>query len=198
MNMRVQKLNMRCPKFCFINEYFEIPEIEKILFLEKILDFMPGTTSDGSDVKENKEARSCSVGNLMLDENSAWIYEKLARVIPQVNYDLFMLNIEGISPIQFVVYEGETNDHYDWHYDTMPFWSEYERKISGVIFLSNFDEYEGGELHIATNGNPEKSEILRPNKGDMVLFSSNYVHKVFPVTSGKRKTLVFWVEGKRE
>jgi predicted 2-oxoglutarate/Fe(II)-dependent dioxygenase YbiX len=77
-------------------------------------------------------------------------------------------------------------------------WQNYQRKISAVMMLTGPDEYEGGELEVCNNGNFEDIQILKPNKGDIVFFASWMPHRVKPVTSGERKSLVMWVMGKRQ
>jgi predicted 2-oxoglutarate/Fe(II)-dependent dioxygenase YbiX len=64
--------------------------------------------------------------------------------------------------------------------------------------LSDPDEYEGGDLEIVTNGRPAEPEIVKLKKGEIVWFCPTFPHKVNPVTKGTRRTLVFWVEGKRD
>ncbi len=199
MVMRLQKYDGHFSKYCFVNEFFIPDEIEKILFLEKIMDFDKGMISAGGNNNEFLEdTRNCSISFFGPDENTGWIFDRLAHLIPKVNYDIFMLNIEGLSQIQYTIYDGKNEEHYDWHIDQFSRWVDFERKISGVVFLSDPSEYEGGELEIITEGNPNKAESLKPNPGDVVFFASTFPHRVKPVTKGKRKTLVFWAEGKRE
>ena len=64
--------------------------------------------------------------------------------------------------------------------------------------MSDPSEYEGGELEICINGNIDKPIKLKPEKGDIVFFASWMPHRVAPIISGTRKTLVTWVMGKRE
>ena len=66
------------------------------------------------------------------------------------------------------------------------------------MLLTGPDEYEGGELEIINNGNLEEKISFKPNKGDVVFFASWMPHRVVPVTSGLRKSLVAWVMGERE
>jgi PKHD-type hydroxylase len=114
----------------------------------------------------------------------------------RVNYDKFMENVRHIAPIQYTMYKKE--QHYNWHNDVIPYWSPYTRKISGVLMLSDPDEYEGGDLEIIVNGNPSQPEIIKLKKGEIVWFCPTFSHKVHPVTKGTRRTLVLWVEGDRD
>lgn len=197
MPFPIQRYNASLPQHGVLKEAFSGDEIERIVFLEKILEFNKGRVggiANGNDV--NEEARKSDVAFMQPDDNTHWIFERLASVIPRVNYDLFMLDIEVIETIQYTIYtEGQ---HYDWHLDSHAHWLNYERKISGSVLLTDPDEYEGGELEIITTGSPDKSILLKPQKGEIAFFASNMPHRVKPVTEGVRRSLVFWVQGKRE
>jgi len=69
------------------------------------------------------------------------------------------------------------------------------RKLSMTVLLN--DNYEGGEFQFATY-NEEKCEIHVPefNKiGSIIVFPSDMEHRVAPVTSGVRYSLVVWFLG---
>jgi PKHD-type hydroxylase len=199
MTLRVNKIGAIFNKFCICNEMFSSDEIEKIVFLEKIMKFEKGAVGIGTgEAQDAPEVRSCDVSNFIPDENSGWIFQKIANFIPRINYDHFMLNIGWLSPFQYTIYKAKNKGHYDWHHDVFPAWHNSERKISGIMFLNSPDEYEGGELEIMTSGSPDRTEIIKGNPGDVVFFSSMFPHRVKPVTKGTRKTIVFWVEGERE
>ncbi len=63
--------------------------------------------------------------------------------------------------------------------------------LSFTLFVSEPDEYEGGELVIE---HPGATEMLKPAAGDLVLYPSTTMHKVATVTSGVRLACVGWVE----
>ncbi len=63
--------------------------------------------------------------------------------------------------------------------------------LSATLFLSEPDEYEGGELEIeGTNS----TESIKLSAGDMVLYSSGNEHRINPVIKGVRYASFFWVE----
>ena len=57
--------------------------------------------------------------------------------------------------------------------------------------MTDPEEYEGGELQLL---NPHVVSIER-KKGMVVVFSSFVLHRVTPVLSGKRQSLVAWLSG---
>ena len=109
--------------------------------------------------------------------------------ISEWNYD-----IRGVEDIQYTVYEE--GDHYDWHNDCMSEETS-NRKISASIFLNDPDEYEGGELDIEIRSpkHEVRYDSFKLPKASIIVFPSNKFHRVRPITSGVRKSLVVWVIG---
>ena len=111
------------------------------------------------------------------------------------NYD-----IEGCDELQYGTYSD--GGKYDWHIDEeahlLNVGDQYiMRKLSMTIWLNDPDEYEGGEFDIECEG-PHLSpryDTLKLKKGSIVIFPSNKWHRVRPVTSGVRKSLVIWFLG---
>ena len=195
MHYFIRPYNMFLPKFGVMNNAFTPEEVERIICLEELLEFEQGVVGSAKAGAVNSQARNSNVSFIFPSDNSNWLYEKLADLIAQANHDLFMHNIDRLEPLQYTVYtEGQ---HYDWHFDSFQSYEPLERKVSGVVFLSDPDEYEGGDLEVITTGSPDRSERIRPYKGEIVFFDSHFCHKVHPVISGVRKTLVFWVMGQR-
>ena len=63
--------------------------------------------------------------------------------------------------------------------------------ISMTLFLSEPDEYEGGELVIEdTYG----SQSVKLAAGDMVLYPATSLHSVSPVTNGRHLASFFWLQ----
>lgn len=63
--------------------------------------------------------------------------------------------------------------------------------ISCTLFLSEPDEYHGGELCIETRYGAQEVKL---QAGDMILYPSTSLHEVKPVTAGARISCFFWVE----
>lgn len=63
--------------------------------------------------------------------------------------------------------------------------------LSATLFLSDPDDYDGGELEIeGTFG----SQSVKLPAGDLVLYLASTLHRVAPVTRGERLASFFWVE----
>jgi len=64
------------------------------------------------------------------------------------------------------------------------------RKISMTCLLSHESEFEGGGLELMSDG-----KIARPKQGQAIFFASYIRHRVVPIISGVRKSLVMWFGG---
>ncbi len=63
--------------------------------------------------------------------------------------------------------------------------------LSATLFLTEPEEYEGGELVIGEGGDEKRVKL---SAGDLVLYSGGTVHRVMPVTRGVRVAAFFWVQ----
>lgn len=63
--------------------------------------------------------------------------------------------------------------------------------MSMTLFLSEPDEYEGGELVIKTEFG---EQTVKPQAGDAVVYPSSSLHKVKPVTKGVRLAAITWMQ----
>lgn len=63
--------------------------------------------------------------------------------------------------------------------------------LSATLFLSEPDEYEGGELVIEDTFGAHAVKLAA---GDMILYPSSSLHRVTPVTRGVRTAAVWWVQ----
>lgn len=67
----------------------------------------------------------------------------------------------------------------------------YRTDVSTTIFLSEPDEYEGGEIVIRTAFGDRKVKLPA---GDAVVYPSTSLHHVAEVTSGERLVVVTWAQ----
>jgi PKHD-type hydroxylase len=91
---------------------------------------------------------------------------------------------------------GADGDHYGAHVDGAVLHSAAAKEwvrtdISCTLFLSDPDDYEGGELRVQ---NSFASRGVKLAAGDAVLYPGTHVHQVTPVTRGVRLASFFWIE----
>lgn len=100
----------------------------------------------------------------------------------------------NIYPPKFNRYEG--GDSYGTHVDSavmqLPGSGQSLRSdLSATLFLTEPDEYEGGELEIEGEFG---AQTIKLEAGSMVLYPSSSLHCVTPVTAGVRFASFFWIE----
>ena len=147
--------------------------------------------AETNDESTTDQVRKSDVGWLDVPEiqNLLWEYVRAA------NYNALRVFVENISPIQYTEYKAEQGGHYDWHVDVD--WNEeswFDRKLSVTVQLSDPSEYSGGDFQFQETETPDESCKA---KGTVLVFPSYLLHRVTPVTSGTRKSLVAWFEGPR-
>ncbi|WEN16554.1 Fe2+-dependent dioxygenase [Rhodanobacter sp. AS-Z3] len=96
-------------------------------------------------------------------------------------------------PPRFNRYEG--GGEYGFHVDgaVMALSADMQMRsdVSCTLFLSEPDEYDGGELIVSdTYG---EHEVKLP-AGDLIVYPSSSLHRVTPVTRGARVASFFWVQ----
>ena len=142
---------------------------------------------DGS-AEENPAIRKSKVSFLCWDH---WIAGILHNLFISANNDYFHYDLDHFDTgIQTTYYTKD--DHYDWHSDASSGATPigYERKLSMSFLLT--DDYKGGELELELK--PNKSSY-KPKAGEVVIFPSWVPHRVKPVKSGDRISLVAWMNG---
>jgi len=145
----------------------------------------PGTAGG----KVNPEYRSSSIVWLPNSLPHRWIYNKVAAYVREANKECFGFELTGFGEdAQAATYT--VGDHYDWHLDVgrQCTW----RKLSVSIQLSPSDAYTGGDLELQYGRVPKK---MPRDQGAVVVFPSYLLHRITPVTSGTRQSLVVWVSG---
>lgn len=63
--------------------------------------------------------------------------------------------------------------------------------LSATLFLSDPEEYDGGELVVEDHGGLQSVKLAA---GDLILYPATTVHRVEPVTRGARVASFFWIE----
>ena len=116
----------------------------------------------------------------------------MAYVIRDVCSHWYGYNLTGfMDGIQYSEYY-EDGGHYDWHLDSMGDGIDLQRKLSMTVQLSDPSEYEGGNLELFLGTSPT---VVDKEKSLGIIFPSFRLHRVTPVTSGIRKSLVLWASG---
>lgn len=162
---------------------------------QKILDEFLVDDPIEAGVEEEKEdqQRKTLIHPIPYSEESKWLYERLTEIVANHNYTQYKFNINGIyGPLQLLEYQEGC--FYDWHVDLGDGPSAH-RKLSVILQLSDEDSYEGGDVVFKAS---EEKRTLPRQQGLVCSFPSYVLHKVTPVTKGKRYAIVGWALGQEK
>ena len=148
--------------------------------------------------EENKGTRK----NKVTFTNQNELYSLLRPYVDSANRQAgWNFDLENSESIQISKYDKD--DLYDWHIDGGSDIHHQEnncvRKLSLILTLTDRKEYEGGEFEIDLGPYaPNRSMIIEElnNKGGLAVMPSFLYHRVKPIISGTRHSLVMWVVGK--
>ena len=170
----------------------------------KLVDLMVEEVEKINEKKEFEDAKTGSLDKAVLDTKtrnskikwwyeSHWVCSVFSHYIGIANKQQWEYDLNTLLGIQVSKYEAP-DGHYRWHsdYGTSQN-SEFTRKLSASLLLTDPSEYEGGDLEfIDYHGN----NVFAPKqKGSIIVFDSRVPHRVTPVTKGLRYSLVTWIYG---
>jgi len=163
-------------------------------------DYDPEKVSE-DDIKDVSKKRKSNIVWM----SDRWIYNEIQPYIHVANQNAgWNFQWDFSEACQFTKYK--LNQFYDWHCDS---WNKpYNRpkqpdrhgkirKLSVTVSLSDENDYEGGDFEFdfrnddKGSNQPRLCKEIRP-KGSVVVFPSFVWHRVKPVTSGTRYSLVIW------
>ena len=151
--------------------------------------------------RENPDIRKTSVYFVPLDIKNK-VNEISWYFLKQSNREHFNYDLEFFERVQFAEYKD--GGFYNWHQDSMgPDEKNNIRKLSLTFVLSDPNTFEGGELQFYSGGRPmyrSKKDLERTKtdinaQGSLIIFDARDWHRVTPVTSGVRHSIVCWSLG---
>lgn len=149
-----------------------------------------GSVTSGEQATQRKQNRQLTTGSAAGQKLGATVAAALEQHLLFVSAAL----PHHVLPPLFNCYEG--GGHYGNHVDSAIQRDASRRArartdISVTVFISDPEEYEGGELIIEdTYGTHE----VKLPAGDAILYPSTTLHRVEPVTRGRRLAAVTWVQ----
>jgi PKHD-type hydroxylase len=142
--------------------------------------------AQGAQVKRNQQLPDASPLRQQLGQ---LVLAALAR---SPLYHAAALPLRTLPP-RFNRYQG--GGQYGFHVDgavmALPSDAQLRSDVSCTLFLSEPDEYDGGELIV--NDTYGEHEVKLP-AGDLIVYPSSSLHRVTPVTRGTRVASFFWVQ----
>jgi PKHD-type hydroxylase len=180
--------------WAYINDAFTVEECDQIKLLGDALDTMPSMITGNNDELREIQDEATRKGTVAFFNSSApdaaWLYRKLTDAILSVNRQFWNFDLDYIETLQYTMYLDQ-GDKYDTHAD-LAFKSLHFRKLSFTIQLDPADSYEGCDLEMLADKN--YTAVTRA-QGSITVFPSYMPHRVTPLRSGQRRSLVGWVCG---
>jgi len=182
-----------------LKDHYEIKQAlssRQVGILNKVIDEMHLQPSyirtEGGKRILNPGFRTSEIGWLDNQPPHLWIYRRLGELTNQANDARWNFHLTGMTErVQLTEYNGENSGHFDWHID-LGANALSKRKISISVLLSDPDSYEGGDLEFFTG---RKNNFAAREQGTAILFPSYLPHRVTPVTTGVRRSLIMWISG---
>ncbi len=178
-------------------------------FCDKVIemgDKLPRRTGDslgqGTAARDDFKIRSTERGFFPHAPEYLWIYDHILQYVNAANSQYWKFRIGQTEPFQYGVYNP--GQHYSWHLDQFsdPYKAPHPdagmtRKLSITVQLDDGDSYEGGDFEMRELSDYDKIQRIDGirARGSLIVFPSFVMHRVTPVTSGTRRSLVGWILG---
>ena len=174
--------------YAFIERFLLPEQCDDIVDVgTKLKKFKGDVISDGNLQNDYRDCSLAYIGH----NDLPWLFDELAYAIQEINKHHFNFDIWGLAEgLQFTEY-NEPGHQYKIHSDKI--FGFNTRKLSCVLQLTDEEEYEGCDLELIYN---EPYTKVPRTRGSLVVFPSYVTHRVTPLISGTRHSLVAWVNGK--
>jgi hypothetical protein len=189
--------DLRYTPFVVLDNVLGVKDVEDIL---TILNSHSDSIRNLDEIKELRPPIHCKSISHKIPELDRYDDVIVDRCM-QTNRNTWNLDISCFMDRRHLLYEpgADTAWHFDGPFgvigDTLPddvLW----RKLSATVCLN--DDYEGGEFEMIQSSNPEDSYVkIKPSAGSVIVFPPFIKHRVAPVISGRRITLIYWFCGPR-
>ena len=155
-------------------------EVEDIIELGDALVLSEGKIIDD---KIDHTIRNSKIAWIHPGPSTWWLFDRAIMVFKS------SLPFNSLQSMQFTIYDSK-GSHYDWHRDIGSGDEIMKARVNvGILQLSSPSEYKGGVLQIKYED--QVIDVMK-TKGMVTTFPIQLEHRVTPVTSGVRKTLIMW------
>lgn len=183
--------NLPITEVQFVKNFLYPHEIDALLMMVQNIPFQKANVygSEGSGMV----LRESIIKWVEWNDANWWLYSKIMEKVNDLNNQLWNFDLFGINEFfQYTEYtrSESVRGHYDWHIDVGHHGLASNRKLSFECVLD--DDYTGGEFAMLIGPTEHR---VRLSKGDAVVYPSFLLNKIYPVSSGSRKSLVSWISG---
>lgn len=184
-------------EWAYYKSHFTPEECQKILDDSASLPSQRANMGVNGEVKQEQYRRSDIKFIQKSDERFTWLYDRLWKMLIEVNDQWFNFQVSKVDYIQLAEYSDKDQGEYKKHHDV--FWMngdpKYHRKLTCVVQLTDPSTYEGGELELynLAQNSPDVQDLRM--QGTTIFFPSFIEHAALPVTKGTRHSLAVWFDG---
>ena len=177
--------------YCQFNSYFSQKFCEQVINFVDEKNLMKAVV--GKDRQQDLNIRDSYTHFL----NEDWINKEIFFLVQETNKAIRNFDISFAEHVQFTKYQ--LNQYYGWHSDDNHAYKNKDRKLSVIISLNDSKNYTGGDVLLKDMSAISENEVFKcdqlKNTGTVIVFPSLILHKVMPITSGTRYSLVNWIVG---
>ena len=176
--------------FLAISDILDADALTRVRSGLKTLRWDDGSKTAGHKAREVKANQQADLSS----RTGAKLRDELVRAIQ--THTVLRSAAQPRKFSKILISRTEVGGGYGLHIDN-PFMGSGETEIrtdlSFTLFLSDPADYEGGELSIDL---PGERKFFKPEAGTLILYPTQFLHRVNPVTRGTRLACVGWIESR--
>ena len=156
---------------------------EEIEDIKEIGDALVLSEGKIKDDRVDHSVRDSRIAWIHPTTETHWLFDRAIIIFAS------SLPFSTLQSMQYTVYDSK-GSHYDWHRDIGSTDNIAKARVNvAIVQLSDPGDYKGGVLQIK-----HKDTIIdvMKTRGMVTTFPIQLEHRVTPVTSGVRKTLIMW------
>jgi len=155
-------------------------EVNQIIEIGDALVLSEGKIKDD---RVDHSIRNSRIAWIHPEKDTWWLFDRAIMVFKS------SLPFSSLQSMQYTVYDSK-GPHYDWHRDIGSGDNIAKARVNvAIVQLSDPGDYKGGVLQIKYED--QVIDVMK-TKGMVTTFPIQLEHRVTPVTSGVRKTLIMW------
>jgi PKHD-type hydroxylase len=192
-----QMLWKSTPPFIYWDNFFSESDLQNIERYCKANGTEQSKIASSTEGEVVESVRNSEVKLHYANQDNEWLFDRLLAVAGLINDNFYSYDLLGFDHFQYTEYNGP-GTKYDYHTDMLfganiPQGMELARKLSFSLVLSDPSEFNGGDFEIQLGS--RSSDKLEQRRGRILAFPSYILHRVTPIVSGSRRSLVFWAVG---
>jgi PKHD-type hydroxylase len=184
-------------EWCFWGSAISKTQCQNVIDIIKSRPAKDATLGVEGERKDSQYRRSKIRWVLPGDNQLDWLFADLWKMALKSNDEWFGFHLSKMDYLQVAEYDAVFKGEYKIHHDVFYMnGSNYHRKLSAIIQLSDPNDYEGGDFELyETQEQPDKQAIKA--QGSVIFFPSFIRHAALPVTKGLRYSVAAWIDGPR-